>query len=52
VSKRQHVLLFVTLLASFIGLSFKVFAQEPPDAATLKPGDKAEVLFIASAPGA
>jgi len=36
----------------FHRLSFKVFAQEPPDAATLKPGDKAEVLFIASAPGA
>jgi hypothetical protein len=29
-----------------------VVAQEPPEATTLKPGDKAEVLFVASAPDA
>lgn len=51
-STRHCVLLVATSLVSFSWLSFRVIAQEPPNLPTLKPGDKAEVLFVASAPGA
>jgi len=52
VSRRQLLQLSVPLITAFTSVSLTLFAQEPPDAATLKPGDKAEVLFVASAPGA
>jgi hypothetical protein len=39
-------------LACFtLGLSI-IAAQEPPEAPVLRPGDKPEILFVASAPGA
>ena len=41
----------VSLAFSTLGFSI-LAAQEPPEAPVLKPGDKADILFVASAPGA
>ena len=42
--------LFANLAFIFLGANTSV-AQNPPDAPTLKSGEKAEILFVASAPG-
>lgn len=50
----RHVwdLRFSALIAWFMWVPLWTIAQEPRDAPTLRPGDKPNLLFVASAPGA
>ena len=51
VREQVCILSVLSTFACFMFIAPRAIAQDPPDAPALKTGDKADILFVASAPG-